>query len=126
MKCGTENEDTEVLNFTSKLVPFGSGYDHSADDAGYTPGGDDSRKGRQIFYEIVRERKVQNKNISELAGAVQIIILNRPSKFTENKGVGTFPTRELFTLTNQLIEIRELDDNSRLTRQSLAVTEAAL
>ena len=27
MKCGTEDEDTDFLNFTSKIVPHGAGYD---------------------------------------------------------------------------------------------------
>ena len=27
LKCGTENGDTEMLNFTSKIVPYGAGYD---------------------------------------------------------------------------------------------------
>lgn len=33
MKCGTEEEDVEVLNFTSKMVPFGAGYDDGEESA---------------------------------------------------------------------------------------------
>ena len=116
MKWGTENEDTEVLNFTSKLAPLGLGYDDGADETTHTPGGGDSRKRKQIFDEIVRESKVRNKNISELVGAVQTMISNKSSKSTENQVIGTSLTSEVFTLTKQLNELRKLDHDIALTR----------
>ena len=39
MQCETEAEDTEVLNFTLKLVPHGGGYDDDDDDIDHQPGG---------------------------------------------------------------------------------------
>ena len=40
MKCGTKEEDTEVLNFTSKIVPHGAGYDYGDFDVAGTPSGE--------------------------------------------------------------------------------------
>ena len=79
MKCGTEDEDTDVLKFTSKIVPHGSGYD-DGDNENLTalPGGD-SRKRKQALQDIARESKVRTKNISELVSTMKVLVANSSS-----------------------------------------------
>lgn len=53
-KCGTPSEDTAVLNFVSKLAPFGTAYDTvRIERSKKTPGED--RKGRSSGYSTTRK-----------------------------------------------------------------------
>ena len=52
--------------------------------------------------------------------------LNKTSTSQENQDVCTSLTSEVFTLTKQLNELRKLDDDRALTKQSISITEAAL
>lgn len=121
MKCGTEEEDTEVLNFTSKIVPFGAGYDDGDALSHDSPSGGSSRKRKKVMDDFIRESKIRNKNISELVSSVKEM-----ASASNPQGSGTSSLDEIFKLTTQLNTLQSLGNNNELTKQSIRITAAAL
>ena len=69
MKCGTEEEDKDVLNFTSRILPYGAGYDDGDNENLAAPPVGDSRKQKRVLEDIVKESKARTKifrNLSQL------------------------------------------------------------
>lgn len=126
MKCGTDDGDVEIINFTSKVVPFGAGYDDGEVESAVNPSGGDSIKRKQVFEEILLERKMRNTNTSELVSTVKEMVSNETTSAINERANDTRHIHEVFTLRKQLNELRQLNDDSTLTRHSIAITEVSL
>ena len=75
MKCGTPSEYTELLSFTSKRIPFGSGYDDDDSDTESTNLANGSaRKRKKMLDDMVKMSNKQNQLTSELVEIVKSLI----------------------------------------------------
>ena len=127
LKCVTEEEDVELLNFTSKIVPFGAGYDDGDMPSSLSPHNGDSRKRKQVFQDIAREQKVRNKNITDLVQTVKEFMSSAKKAPEKNELSGDIQNIDtVVKLTKQLNELRELNEKDELTMLSIRITEAAL
>lgn len=126
MKFGTEEEDVEVLNLTSTMVPFEVGYDDREDEIAETPCGGDSRKHEQVFNEVVGERKVRNKNVSELVSTVKTMISGVNTNIEGARKEESLCLEEVLKLMKQVNELLQMEDRSHLFQQYITITEAAL
>ena len=128
MKCGIKEEDTEVLNFTSKMVPHGAGYDDGDVDVAGTPSGKDSRKRKRVIDELAKESKQRSRSISELVSTVKDLIQTSSTKDVPNESSSNERNLilDVFVLTKQLADLRKISDGSEITKQSIILREAAL
>ncbi len=67
--CGTKGEDTDLLTFSSKLVPDGLAYDDDDDTASSALGGSAWKK-RKIAAEQVSHTEAREKKLGELSNAL--------------------------------------------------------
>ena len=79
LKCSTANEDTETLNFTSKIVPSGAGYDDAESKEMNTSQGGQSRKRKRIYENIIRGRVNRTKGTAKLASTVEKLVSSKPN-----------------------------------------------
>ena len=79
LKCGTKSQDTEVLNFTSKTLPFNAGNDYGDGDEIHGFEGGYSRNRKRIAYEMIRDRNNRTNHIEEPASTDRTLISRNQS-----------------------------------------------
>ena len=129
MKCVTEDEDTEILNYTSKIVPYGAGYDDDDDDdIGRSLSCGLSRKRERILEKMARKREVRTSNNVHLVSAVKNLASNQlaPSLANTTSSMSDERMDEIFKLATQLRSLHELKDSTKLILQFIQLEEASL
>ena len=127
MKCGTPNQDTQVLNLTSKNMPHGAGYDY--DDTNLDSQGDsNSRKRKRIVEDMVRQSEVRNKTNSELVATMKTLvgIVSLQKKPSDPTDLASKAIVEILQLTKHLNEMKEMDDGTEMHKNSIALAKLAL
>ena len=73
LKCGTQDEDTEVLNFACKKLPHGASYDgDNVEDYGYQIG--TGRKHKRFVEDMIRQSRTSSEINSKLVTAMNSLV----------------------------------------------------
>ena len=129
MKLGTQNENTELLTFTSKAMPPGSGYDDDdVETKPYSRVPGSARKRKRILDDMVQMSNKQDQIKSELVSSMKCLAASAPphNAFRPPPSRSSTLISEMNALTNQRNELRKIDDDSELIRKSISLTETAL
>ena len=125
LKCGTENEDTEILNFNSKILPFGAWLDDGVGDEIHGSCRWDSQKRKRISDEMVQDRNNRTKHIAELFYTLKTLVYGRPTSSRNQAASGSNSAElinEFYALTKKLSDLTKLSDGNSLIQQSIRVT----
>ncbi len=133
MRCGTAEEDVDVLNFTCKLAPDGAGYDDGDDNGGLPAVGGSARKKRKAYEELQEASKKRTEDLKDLTKSVMEYIssTSRGTSGDQNLGCVSSDTsaalmQRLHVLTKERAELQKLDTTDELTKVSLSLIEKQL
>ena len=129
LRCGTSQQDTDVLNFTCKIIPHGAGYDDDdGEEAANSHTNGIGRKRKRLAEEMVRESKLRNKSITELVATVKTMVQSTNQTATGHNmtPITTSAIAEMTSLTKNLAELQRLDDGSDISKKSIDLTKTAL
>lgn len=70
LRCGTDAEETEILNFTSKMAPFGSGFDDDDDADTLSARGGSQRKRRKVSDDSQASAVARDEKLGQMSDAL--------------------------------------------------------
>ena len=104
-----------LLNYASKIVPYGAGYDDDDDDdddVGRSLSGGLSRKRERVLEKMAQESKIRTSNFVDLVSAVKNLVSNQLATSPANttSSMSNQKTDEIFKLATQLRSLQALKD----------------
>ena len=121
MKCSTVDESTELLNFTPKIIPNGSGYDEEEENDSMV--GVSSRKMEKgVQWNGTREQSKEQRNNRASWSGEDVYQEAEPTRLSSNNTVN----EQKFAFTKQLSKLKELNDVNPFTVKSIELTEKSL